>query len=136
MGNFGEGLSKGLGTGVGLIGGLLVVKGVKHVADKTFKVAKKVRKESKGWMGESQRHALARKRIKTVGGRKERMRKDNQYEVAFEWVGRGKRPAYVASEYGFGSNPPAVIYGKSKEEALATIKLPKTVRVAWIGKVE
>lgn len=58
----------------------------------------------------------------------------HEYEITLEYVGR-KKPFYVDSEYGFSNNPPIVIHAKNKKEAIAQLRLPKTVKVAEIIKV-
>jgi hypothetical protein len=55
-----------------------------------------------------------------------------EYEVTFEWVGKGERPVYLDTEYGFGMNPPIVVFGRDKKEALRTLKLPGSVKVRAI----
>ena len=58
----------------------------------------------------------------------------NEYEITLEHIGR-KKPQYIETEYGFGMNPPIVVHAKSKEEALKQLRLPKTVKVVEIVKV-
>ena len=56
------------------------------------------------------------------------------YEISLKWVGRGRKPAYTRTEYGFGMNPPISIRAKSKSLALKQLKIPKTVKVAKIER--
>lgn len=58
-----------------------------------------------------------------------------EYEIYLKYVGKGKRPAYTHSDYGFGVNPPIVIRARTKKGALKKLKLPSTVKVRRIKKV-
>ena len=59
----------------------------------------------------------------------------NEYEIELKYVGKGKRPAYTYSDYGFGTNPPIVVKAKSKADAIKKLKLPKTVKFRKIKKI-
>ena len=59
----------------------------------------------------------------------------NTYEVTLKYVGKGKKPHYTYTEYGFGTNPPISIRAKNKENAKKQLDLPSTVKIASIKKV-
>ena len=59
----------------------------------------------------------------------------NEYEITLEYIGKGRKPAHTATEYGFGINPPIVVKARDEKEAIAQLKLPKTVKISSIQKV-
>lgn len=58
-----------------------------------------------------------------------------EYEIMLKWVGKGKKPHYAYTEYGFGVNPPIVRRASNKRNALKQLKLPSTVKVRSIKRV-
>ena len=58
-----------------------------------------------------------------------------EYEITLKWVGKGKKPSYVETDYGFGVNPPIVIRAKNKRQAIRMLKLPKTIKIRKIERV-
>jgi hypothetical protein len=64
-----------------------------------------------------------------------------EYEIELDYVCK-KKPAYVKTEYGFGTNPPIVVHAKSKTQAIEKLRLPKCVKVknitAWrdVGRLK
>ena len=59
----------------------------------------------------------------------------HQYEITLEYIGK-KKPQYIETEYGFGMNPPIVINARGEQEAISQLRLPKTVKIAQIVKIE
>lgn len=59
----------------------------------------------------------------------------NEYEIKLKYIGKGKRPLYTYSDYGFSRNPPIVIRARNKKNAKQHLKLPKTVKIISIKKV-
>jgi len=58
----------------------------------------------------------------------------HEYEVTLRHVGL-RKPRYASQEYGFGDNPPIVIFAKNRKAALRRLKLPKMVEVKAIKRV-
>lgn len=59
----------------------------------------------------------------------------HEYEITLQYIGK-KKPSYIDTEYGFGINPPIVIHAKNEKEAVSQLRLPKTVKIAEIVKIE
>lgn len=59
----------------------------------------------------------------------------NEYEITLEYVGKGKEPEYIESEYGFGMNPPIVIRAENKKEAIRQLKLPGEVHIKKVQEI-
>lgn len=56
------------------------------------------------------------------------------YEITLKYVGKGKEPQYVETDYGFGGNPPVVIHAYTVTDARKQMEkgLPKTVQIRSI----
>jgi len=63
------------------------------------------------------------------------MAKTNEYEITLKYIGKGKKPSYTETDYGFGMNPPIVLRATNKKNAIKKLILPKTVRIKNIKKV-
>ena len=61
-------------------------------------------------------------------------RTKREYEITLKYIGKGKEPRYVETDYGFGDNPPVVIHAYSITEARNRMKkeLPKTIQIRGI----
>jgi len=58
----------------------------------------------------------------------------NEYEVTFKYIGKGKKPMYAHTEYGFGTNPPLVVRAKNITNAKKQLKIPSTVKIHKIRR--
>jgi len=59
----------------------------------------------------------------------------NEYEITLKYVGKGKKPHYVHTEYGFGMNPPISVRAKNIVNAKKQLNLPSTVKIKKIKKI-
>jgi hypothetical protein len=54
------------------------------------------------------------------------------FEFTLEWVGKGRMPARLESEYGFGTNPPVIIRAETLGKAKKQLNLPKNIRIGGV----
>ena len=58
-----------------------------------------------------------------------------EYEITLKYIGKGKKPRYIHTEYGFGVNPPIVVHAKNIANAKKQLKLPSTVKIRKIKRI-